>query len=231
VSEHSDLFGRDGRRLLNELVVRTDRRLPLSGKVTLKGHLQLLDHVRRQLASVTRGIRRQLAPSRAGRRLMTLPGVGQVLAYTLVAEIGRIERFRSAKHLASYSLVVPRARDSGTDGDEPSPKGRRIGHAGRRTLQWAWIEAAHGAVRSGGEFRALFDRVTDAGQRDRNRGYVTVAHQLCLRGYVLWDKDVDYRTDRPARPGQRSEAGTSRSGTGQPDHPMVAVVAGRLQTS
>jgi transposase len=224
VNEESDLFGTKGRRFLNLLIAPRDITLPESARATLKGYLQLLDHVRRQIARVTRELRKQIVRTPAGARLMTLPGVGLILAYTLLAEIGRIERFGSAKELASYSLLVPKANDSGEE-DPEHPKGRHIGHAGRRTLKWAWIEAAHGAVRSGGRFREIYDRRTNGGQRDRNRGYIVVAHELCRIGYVLMEKGMDYREDRPARAGQGSSKKDSRPGTGQPVAPMVAAVA------
>ena len=145
--------------------------------------------------------------------------------YTIVAEVGRIERFQSAKHLASYSLLVPRSYDSGDD-DGSDPHGRHVGHAGRRTLKWAWIEAAHGAVRSGGRFRAIFDRVTDGGKRNRNRVYIAVAHELCRVAYALWKQDRDWSEKPPQRPGEqprkrRPVKSPSCSGTGQPDHLMV----------
>ena len=224
VNEESDLFGTKGRRFLSLLIAPGDTRLPESGRATLQGYLQLLDQVRRQMARVTWELRQRVAESAAGLRLMTLPGVAWILSYTILAEIGEIERFGSAKHLASYSLLVPRARDSGEQREGQEPIGRHIGQAGRRTLQWAWIEAAHGAVRSGGRFRRIFDRVTNGGQKNRNRGYVAVAHELCRVGYVLMRKNVDYAEDRPERPGQRSKRRNSRPGTGQPDGAMVAAV-------
>jgi hypothetical protein len=136
--------------------------------------------------------------------MRSLPGISWILAYTIVAEVGRIERFRRAKHLASYSLLAPRSYDSGDD-DGEDPKGRHVGHAGRRTLKWAWIEAAHGAVRSGGRFLAIFDRITNEGRKNRNRGYITVAHELCRIAYALWTHDRDYSENRPTRPGSRPQ--------------------------
>jgi transposase len=226
VNEHSDLFGTKGRRMLNSLVtpMAGDVTLPESGRRTLKGYLQLLDHVRRQIAGVTGELRTQIARTPVGGRLMTLPGIGMILAYTILAEIGRIERFRDAKRLASYSLLAPRANDSGTE-DPEDTKGRHIGHMGRRTLKWAWIEAAHGAVKSGGRFRAIYDRVTNGGKKNRNQGYIAVAHELCRIGYVLIAKDVDYAEERPGRPGERRNTKDSRPGTGQPVAPMVVAVA------
>ncbi len=218
--EPADLFGTEGRRFLNLLVSPNDITLRDSARMTMTGHLRMLDHVRREIAEATREIRRQVKKDPAGERLRTIPGIAWILAYTLLAEIGRIDRFDSAKHLASYSLLAPRAFDSGDEDDE-APKGRHVGLVGRRTLKWAFIEAAHGAVRRGGRFRVIFDHRTNGGKRDRNRGYIAVGHALCRVVYVLWNKEVAYSENPPPRPGHRSRSRTSRSGTGQPDRPMV----------
>jgi len=234
----SDLFGTAGRRYLSLLIVANDGRLPKSGRLTLKGHVQLLDQLRRQIATATRAFRTQMLGSSMGMRLRTLPGICWILGYTINAEIGDIRRFRSAKRLCSYSLLAPRANDSGLEPeDQDAPKGRHVGHMGRRTLKWAWIEAAHGAVRKDGRFRAIFDRYTDGGKRNRNRGYIVVAHELCRIAYMLLKKEMDYDASAlPARPGSKRKKPTqkkpmrmipslaSRPGTGQPQHPMVAAV-------
>jgi transposase len=222
--EHSDLFGVAGRRFLQLLLVDPEAPLAGSARIVLKGLLQLLDHVRRQIAGATRIFRGQLASTPTSQLVMSLPGIGRVLAYTILAEIGCIERFASQEHLAAYSLLAPRARDSGTEKHEESPQGRRIGHAGRRTLKWAWIEAAHGAVRSGGYFRQRFDELIERG-KSPGRAYIVVGHELCRLSYVLLKKNVAYCETRPARPSRKS-----RPGTGQPVGPMVAGVK-RLQTS
>jgi len=234
VHGESDLFGASGRRFLNLLIAPNDATLPESARAMLKGYLQLLDQLRRQIANVTREIRGQITRTPAGERLRTMPGIDYILGYTILAEVGRIERFRSAKDLAAYSLLAPRAYDSGDD-DGEAPKGRHVGHAGRRTLKWAWIEAAHGAVRKGGRFREIFDRRTNGGKRDRNRGYIAVGHELCRIAYILWKKEIDYTETPPPRPGRGKRRrghrramnvtpGRSRPGTGQPEDPMVAVL-------
>lgn len=235
--DFADLFGTQGRRMLTRLAhAEKDARLRESARATLKGYLQLLDHLRRQIAAVTRAIYRQLRATPEGRRLQGLPGVGAVLAHTILAEVGDFARFRSAKRLASYSLLAPRAFDSGED-DGEAPKGRHVGHIGRRTLKWAWIEAAHGAVRRGGRFREIFDRYTDGGKRNRNRGYIVVGHELCRTAYAISKKETEYRDDRPERRGsskkgaasrrrdrrRRVKSQKSRPGTGQPDHGLVVV--------
>ncbi len=235
--DFADLFGVQGRRMLTRLANDAKNpRLRASGRATLKGYLQLLDQLRRQIAVVTRTIYRQLRATPQAKRLQGLPGVGPVLAHTILAEVGDFGRFRSAKKLASYSLLAPRAFDSGEETGE-APKGRHVGHMGRRTLKWAWIEAAHGAVRRGGRFREVFDRYTDGGKRNRNRGYILVGHELCRTAYAISKKDTEYHDDPPERPGSSKKGAVSRQrgrrrsaksqnsrpGTGQPDPGLVVV--------
>ena len=222
VHGYSDLFGTAGRALLNLLVAPNDATLRKSAKATLKGYLQLLDHTRRQIARVTREFRQQVVKSQEGDRLRTIPGISWILAYTILAEVGDIRRFRNAKHLASYSLLVPRAYDSGEPDDEEAPKGRHVGKVGRLTLKTAWVQAAHGAVRRGGRFRKIFDHYTDGGKRNRGRGYIVVAHELCRVAYAVWTKETDYTDTPPPRPGRRSKGKRSHPGTGQPVGLMVA---------
>lgn len=199
----SDLFGVQGRRFLQQLVTPEAGRLRDSTRTTLKGYLRLLEAVRRQLAAATYEVRRRVRRNPMAERLRSLPGISWILAYTIFAEIGRIERFAKAKHLASYSLLVPVANDTGEEDDEP-PTGRHVGFLGRKTLKWAFIEAAHGAVRHGGCFGELFDRRTNGGKRDRNRGHIAVGHALCRLTYVLWTKETEYTETPPARPGRRT---------------------------
>ncbi len=155
------------------------------------------------------------------KRLKKISGFGLILSNVLAAEIGKIKRFRNHKALASYTLLAPRSNDTGQDDPDHSPRGRHLGTRGNRTLKWAFIEAAHGAVRSGGRWREMFDRVTNGGKKDRNRGYIKVARELVKVVYVIWSKGLDYQQNPPAREGSGKNKKRSRSGTGQLCHPMV----------
>ena len=73
------------------------------------------------------------------RLLQTLPGVGPVLATVIALEIGSVERFPDAPHLASYAGTVPRVNSSG--GKTYYGKVRPdVNHY----LKWAFIEQCHG---------------------------------------------------------------------------------------
>jgi transposase len=237
VHEFSDLFGVSGRKFLGELcrTGRTSEVVLMPGAVmTLHGLVELMDFVRSQLAHVAAELRRQLDRNDDIRRLDGIPGIGLILAHTLMAEIGLIGRFRSHRALANYSLLAPQANDTGED-DGSKPIGRHLGIRGNHTLKWAFIEAARGAVRRGGRWRMLFNAATEGGQKNLNRGYIKVARELVKVVFVVLSRKVEYTDAPPARPGSvqaRGDAaaaavlpprrrmkdffGKSRSGTGQP---------------
>lgn len=221
--DSSDLFGVAGRKFLAALC-REGRTAEVALRPgaweALRSLEELLEHVRKQLAKMARELRGQLERSDLARRLDGIPGIALILAHTLLAEIGRMERFASHRHLASYALLAPRSNDTGEDDGRP-PVGRHLGHRGNRTLQWAFIEAAHGAVRRGGKWRRIFDAATDGGERDRNRGYIKVARELAKVVYVMWKNGSSYMDNPPSRPGSPRERmerffSSARSGTGQP---------------
>jgi len=203
VQPFSDLFGVEGKKWLAETVADESSLMSQSGRRTLNGHLVLLAQLRRQIAAATRQFHLTIKRNADVKRLTTLPGVSTVLAFTIAAEIGQLDRFKTGRNLARYSLLAPMADDSGEEREGP-PIGRHVGKAGRRTLKWAWIEAARNGVRKSPRMKKIFDRYTDNGKYNRGRGYIVVAHQLCLIGYAMWKNKTIYQESPPPRPGQTS---------------------------
>jgi len=239
--EFSDLFGVKGRALLGELC-REGRHaggvLASGALAALRGQVRLLEQIRTQLAEVARKLRNDLEHDELTRRLARIPGFGLILSHVLKSEIGQIERFGgNHNRLACYSLLGPKAEDTGEQDPTKSPLGRHLGYRGNRTLKWTFIEAAHGAVRRGGRWRTMFDRVTKGGRMDRNRGYIRVARELVKVVTAIWKNGTTYQETPPARPGSGKAAmasvarsprmqmerflSSTRSGTGQLYRPMV----------
>jgi transposase len=238
--EFSDLFGVKGYRFLEALSRegRWSQGQLLPGALTgLRGLLELLDQVRRQVIQVSRGLRSELERTPLTQRLDGIPGIGLILAHTIQAEIGRIERFASHRALASYSLLAPISDDTGEGDPGRAPLGRHLGQRGNRTLKWAFLEAAHAAVKKGGKWRRIFDAATQDGRKNRNHGSIQVARELVKVVYVVWKKNVEYTDTPPPRPGRAGPSfpagekrqtaqeffGSTRSGTGQPFRPMAVV--------
>src|SRR3989454_9716798 len=97
----SDLFGLSGRNLLARLALPE----PWDGNV--QASLRLIDELDREISSCENELRRLGADHRYVPLLLTVPGIGWVLAYTIAAEIGDIGRFASPRKLAGYTGPWP----------------------------------------------------------------------------------------------------------------------------
>src|ERR671910_545006 len=99
----SDLFGASGRALLARLA------LPEPWASTVAVSLRLIDELDREIVALERELRRLGADHRYVPLLLTIPGIGWVLAYTIAAELGDIARFASPTKLAGYTGLCPRS--------------------------------------------------------------------------------------------------------------------------
>jgi len=115
--------------------------------------LHLIDVLEEQIDGIEGELRRLSADHRYLQLLMSAPGIGWVLGYTIAAEIGDIERFSTPAKLISYTSLCPRVRQSG----EVDRRGALSKH-GPAYLRWALIEAAHNAIRCYPPYRALAER-------------------------------------------------------------------------
>jgi transposase len=132
----SDLFGTGGRELLARLA------LPEPWAADTTAALALIDHLDHEVAECERALRQVGANHRYVPLLMTAPGIGWVLGYTIAAEIGDITRFPSPGKLAGYTGLCPRVYQSGGK-DHRGPLAKN----GPKYLRWALIEAAVHAAR------------------------------------------------------------------------------------
>jgi transposase len=103
----SDLFGLTGRRLLERLG------LPEPWASSVDASLHLIDELDQEIDACEHELRTLGADHRYVPLLLTVPGIGWVLAYTIAAEIGDIERFASPRKLAGYTGLCPRVYQSG----------------------------------------------------------------------------------------------------------------------
>src|SRR5678815_4809889 len=93
----TDLFGAEGRGLLARLQVPE----PWRGNITAS--VELIDDLEGQIAEINRKLRAGHAQHPYIPLLMSAPGIGWVLAFTIAAEIGQVERFASPEKLAGYT--------------------------------------------------------------------------------------------------------------------------------
>jgi transposase len=110
----TDLFGVAGRELLARL------RVPEPWRGNLTASVELIDDLERQIAEINQRLKEGHADHPYIPLLISAPGIGWVLAFTIAAEIGEIERFPSPEKLTGYTGLCPRVNQSG-DKDRRGP--------------------------------------------------------------------------------------------------------------
>jgi len=108
----------------------------------LAASLQLIDELDQQIGECERDLQRLGAEHRYVPLLVTAPGIGWVLAYTIAAEIGDISRFPTPTKLTGYTGLCPRVYQSGQ-----SDRRGALAKNGPRYLRWALIESTMHASR------------------------------------------------------------------------------------
>jgi transposase len=164
----SDLFGRQGRVWL------AVQELPVDERLTVEGGLRQLDFLGEELAQIERLVAAEALGDPEVRRLLTIPGVDVTTAVTLIAVIGDVSRFPSARRLVGYLGLHPRIRQSGA---APARHGR-LSKEGSAAARHVLVEAAWTAARSPGPLHAFAART--AARRGRNVATVAVARKLCV---------------------------------------------------
>jgi transposase len=147
--------------------------------------LELLDRLNPTIAELSQAIEQEVEKCPEAQRLMTHSGVGPLTALAFVLIIGRAERFRCGKQIASYLGLVPLEKSSGNR--------RRLGHItkqGNSMLRFLLVEAAQVTVRSIPEWRNQYFHLRM--RRGKKIAKVAMARKLAVRLYWMWRKQWDY---------------------------------------
>jgi len=189
------LFSRRGLEWLHSL--------PLSGPYgeELLGLLRLPGALAAELEAVARRVQERARGDPRALLLATIPGVGYHTALLVLAGIGDISRFPSARHLGSYAGLVPSACASGG-----KVRHGAITRHGSRFLRWALVEAARQAVRTSGPLGDFYRRLL-AG-KGAQQARVAAARKLCAAVYWMLVTDRTFKEVEPylAPRGQASSA-------------------------
>ena len=177
-TEHSDLFGKGGREFLEQLQLRDAPRRRLDSLMSL------ICDFDREIEATTREIEDQAKADDRVDVLTQIRGVGRYTAMLIIAEIGDITRFPTARHVCSWAGLAPIVRSSDCKA--------RLGHITRQgspALRWALVEAAQKITTGSGPLRDKFERI--AKRRGRKIAKVAIAREiLTLAYYGLRDGEI-----------------------------------------
>lgn len=158
-------------------------------KMQIRQELVMLDEIEKHKAAVDEELGRQSLSQEWGAqavRLMQIPGVGVIVAMTVLSAIGDISRFENAKQLVGYAGIGAGVHDSGK-----THKEKKITKKGRRELRWAMVEAAWRAVRMSPFWKEQYEKFLRR-LRKPNQAIVVIARKLLVAiWHVLSKEETD----------------------------------------
>jgi len=155
--------------------------LALAGKASK----EIIDQLTRQIRKIETWILQRIELKECYRFLLTLPGVGKILALTIMLETGPISRFAQVGDYVSYCRKVP---SRWTTNEKSKGKGNQKN--GNKYLAWAFSEAAEFARRYDAQARAYYNRK----MRKTNFmiAHSALAHKLARAAYYLMRDKVAF---------------------------------------
>jgi len=165
--------------------LKDQEELALAGKASK----ETIDFLTRQIQRIEKAVQRKVVLKEPYSKLLTLPGVGIILAVTILLETGPIERFKEVGHYASYCRKVSSRWTS-----NEKKKGRGNTKNGNRYLSWAFSEAADHA-------RQVHSRSSDFYNRKLSQTNAVVAHnalahKLARAAYFIMRDHVEFKEDK-----------------------------------
>jgi transposase len=128
--------------LLAVLLGEDEAALPPLARQALRGLAAELENVNVRVEEIEAAIIAWHKASEASRRLAAVPGIGPITASAIVATVGDVSNFASARHFAAWIGLVPRQNSTGG-----KPRQGGISKAGDRYLRRLLVLGAASVIR------------------------------------------------------------------------------------
>ena len=174
--------------------LKEDRVTPLlagNDDISLAGRVskEAIDSLTRQINAIEVAVEKKIGLRKPYDLLLSMPGVGRVLALTIMMETGPICRFAKVGNYVSYCRKVPAGRFS-----NEKKKGTGNRKNGNKYLSWAYAEASELARRLDAESRAYYDRKRR--QTNAPIAHSALAHKLARAAYHIMKEEVPFMPEK-----------------------------------
>ena len=153
--------------------------------LTAKASLSTIEFLNHQIQQIEKVVLHFMKPTPEFEKLLTIPGIGNILALTIALETGDIRRFPSVGNYASYCRCVSSQRIS-----NEKRKGQNNRKNGNKYLGWAFIEAANFAIRYSPQARRFYQR--KLASSNKIVALKALAHKWARAAYIILRDRVVY---------------------------------------
>ena len=154
-------------------------------RLAVMASVDLIRHLQENIDDIEKVVTKKVKLKEEFAKLLTMPGIGEILTLTIMLEVGHIDRFPTVGDYSSYCRLVKSTRSS---------NGKVTGHGNRKSgnkyLCWAYIEAAQFARRFHDTVRSYYER--KMAQTNRIVAIKAVSNKLARASYFVMRDRVDY---------------------------------------
>ena len=147
--------------------------------------IETIRFLEKQIKAIESEIEAKIKLDEAYRKLLTIPGIGMILAMTIMLEVGDIHRFKNVGNYSSYCRCVK--AQSTSNGKKKGNNNRKNGN---RFLAWAYVEAANHHKRSCPQARKFVERKT--AEKNYTMAIKALANKLSKASYYIMRDQTTY---------------------------------------
>ncbi len=159
--------------------------------LSAQSNLDSINFIKHKINVLEKAIKKKVKLTKPFQQLQTIPGIGNILAMTIMLEVGDIGRFPKVGNFASYCRCVSSQRLS--DGKRKGSGNRKNGN---RYLSWAFVEAAHFTRMHNERFRKYYNRkVAQANTSLATKALSNKLARICyyiMRDQVPFNEELHY---------------------------------------
>ena len=156
--------------------------------LSAQANLDSINFLKQKIQGLEKAIKKKVKLKKAFHYLKTVPGIGDILALTIMLEVGDINRFPKVGNFTSYCRCVPSRRLS--DGKSKGYGNRKNGN---RYLSWAFTEAVHLGRRYNERFRRYYNR--KVAQANTSLATKALGNKLARICYYIMRDQVPFHKD------------------------------------
>jgi transposase len=150
-----------------------------------KNNISTIGFFREKIKRIEREVKSVVKLREEFKWLLSVPGIGDILALTIMLEVGHIQRFAKVGEYSSYCRCVKSERLS--DGKKKDENNKRNGN---RYLAWAYVEAANFAIRYCADAQRFYQRKMS--KTNRIVAIKALSNKLARASYYIMRDQVPY---------------------------------------
>jgi len=154
-------------------------------RLAVESQLKVLHCVIEQVDELEKAIREKIKGDAMFDLLKGVPGIGPILAMTILLETGEIKRFKNPGNYSSYCRCVESKRISNA-----KKKGENNRKNGNCYLSWAFVEAANFAIRFHQPVKSYYQRKLE--KTNRVVAIKTIANKLSKACFFILRDGVSF---------------------------------------